>query len=86
MGLTQEVLGVVLVIQRQHVRELVLLVYQVQAVLDDRVVLETVLPDGKHHLNHVLDPFVDGRLVQDVPEALEYGWKNKGRRNSNLIF
>lgn len=77
LGLTEQVLGVVLVVQRQHVGELVLLVHQVQAVLDHGVVLETVFPDGEHHLNHVLDPFVNSRLVQDVPEALEYGWKNR---------
>lgn len=81
LGLTEDVLGIVFVIQRQHVCELVLLVHQVQPVLDHRVVLETVFPDGEHHLNHVLDPFVDGRLVQDVSEALKYGWKPRERWN-----
>lgn len=72
-GLTQDVLSVVLVVQRQHVGELVALIHQVQALWDHWMVFETVLPDGKHHLDHVLDPLIDGRLVQDVPEPLENG-------------
>lgn len=73
MCLTEDVLCVVLVIQRQHVGELVILLHQVQALGDHRVIFKTVLPDGEHHLNHVLDPLVDGRLVEDVPETLKYG-------------
>lgn len=73
LGLTEDVLCVVLVVKRQHVGELVFLVHQVQALWDHWMIFETVLPDGKHHLDHVLDPLINGRLMEDVPETLKYG-------------
>lgn len=76
-GLTEDVLWVVLVVQWQHVGELVLLVHQVQPLWDHWMIFETVFPDGEHHLDHVLDPLINGRLVEDVPETLKYGWKKK---------
>lgn len=73
LGLTEDVLSVVLVVQWQHVGELVFLVHQVQTVLDHWMIFEAVLPDGKHHLDHVLDPLINGRLMEDISEALKYG-------------
>lgn len=72
-GLTQDILRVVLVIQRQHVGELVFLFHQIQTVWDHWMIFEAVLPDGEHDLDHVLDPLIDGRLVEDISEALKYG-------------
>lgn len=77
LHLTKDVILVILVIQWQHVGELVVLVHQVQAFRDNRMIFEAVLPDGKHHLDHVLDPFVDGRFVEDIPETLKYGCKKE---------
>ena len=73
LRLTEDVFSVVLVLQGHHVGELLLLVHQVQAVRDHRVVFEAVLADCEHHLDHVLDTFVDGRLVKDVPQTLKDG-------------
>ena len=71
--LTQEVLGVVVVLQGEHVCELVFLLHQVQPIRDDGMVLEAVFANSEHHLNHVLHALVDFRLVEDVSQALKYG-------------
>lgn len=79
--LTEDILRVVLIIQRQHVGELIVFVHQVQALWNHWMILETVLPDGKHHLNHVLNPLINGRLVENVPETLKNSWKEKRKIN-----
>lgn len=67
LGLTEDVLCVVLIVQWEHVGELVFVIHQVQTLWDDWMIFETVLPDGKHHLDHVLDPLINSRLMEDIP-------------------
>lgn len=69
----QSVHRVNLVVQVHLVRNLVLLLDQIQLVPDRRVVLEPVPAHLEQHLDHVLHPLVDARLVQDGPKLLVDG-------------
>lgn len=53
--------------------ELVFFLHQVQTIWDDGMIFKPVLPDGKHHLDHVLDSLINLRLMEDVPKTLEDG-------------
>lgn len=70
--LTEDILCVVLILQWQHMGELIFFVHKVQTVWDYRMIFETILSDGKHDLNHVLDPLIDSRLMEDISETLKY--------------
>ena len=58
---------------------LVVLLYQIQLLRNTGVVLEAVLANLEHDLNHVLGPLVEGALVQDVSQSLEYRVYTAGR-------
>ena len=53
--------------------ELVILLHQVQLLRNARVVLEAILPDLEHDLDHVLGLHIQGALAQDMPQPLEDG-------------
>ena len=58
---------------------LVVLLYQIQLLRNTGVVLEAVLANLEHDLNHVLGPLVQGALVQHVSEPLKDGVDASGR-------
>lgn len=60
-------------------RNLLVLLDQVQSFGDDRVILELVPPDLEQDLDHVLDPLVDSSLVEDGPETLKHSVVRLGR-------
>lgn len=72
----QTVLDVNLAVEVDAVRDLILLLHQVELVLDGWVVLEAVLAHLEEHLNHVLHTLVDVCLVQDVPQLVPHGQRN----------
>ena len=51
------------VVQGDHVGVLIVLLHQVQLLRNAGVVLEAVLPDLEHDLDHVLSPLVEAGLV-----------------------
>lgn len=57
-----------LVVERDAVRDRIVLLDEIEAVRDDRVVLEAVATDLEQDLDHVLHALVDVRLVQDLTE------------------
>lgn len=61
-------------------RNLLVLLDQVQTLRDRRVVLVPVLADLKEHLDHVLHALVDRALVQHRAEALIHAVIRLGRR------
>ena len=67
------------VVQGYHVGELVVLLHQIKLLRNTGVVLEAVLSDLEHDLDHVLSPLVQGALVQDVSQSLEYRVYAAGR-------
>jgi hypothetical protein len=62
-----------LVIKTRPVRNLVFFLHQIQLLLHCNIVLVLVLPDLEQHLDHVLYPLVDVRLMQDTSELVVYG-------------
>ena len=76
------------VIQGDHVSKLIILLHKVELLGDARVVLEAVLPDLEHDLDHVLGPLVKRALVQHVPQPLEDGvdatWRHLAQLLSDL--
>ena len=62
-----------LVLQLNLVRDLLVLLHQVQTLWHDRVVLVLILAHLHEHLDHVLDPVGDCPFVQNSTEALVYG-------------
>ena len=52
-------------------RDLLLLLNEIQTLWQDRVVLVLVLPGLEQHLDHVLNPLLDVALVQDGSESFE---------------
>lgn len=69
----QTILNLKLVVQSRIVGDLILLLYQIQLVLDCRVVFVLVLSDLEQDLNHVLDSLVDISLVEDAAELIKDG-------------
>ena len=82
LGLFRFVVGVVgveiqvvfyfnFIIQADIMRDLILLLDQVQLFSDSRIVLESVLANDEQLFNDVLDASLNFALVQDGPEPLE---------------
>jgi hypothetical protein len=53
------------------VRDLLVLLYQIQTFGDNGIILEFVFPDLHKDFNHVLHSVTNRTLVQDGPEAFE---------------
>lgn len=52
-------------------RDLIVLLNQIQLLLDRWVVLVFVLPYLEKNLNHVLDPLIDVFLIKDAPKSIK---------------
>lgn len=69
--LTQALLDLQLVLEQDAVRDLLVLLDEVELLDQDRVVLEAVLADLEQDLDHEQHALLDGALVQDRAEALK---------------
>lgn len=68
---TEPFLHLQLLIQLNLMRNLLILLDQVEALGHDWVVFVLVLPNLHEHLNHILHPLADGPFVEDGAEAFE---------------
>lgn len=78
----EAVLRVNLIVQADAMRDLVFLFYQVQLFANRWVVLVLILAHLEQHFNHILNPLVDIRLMQDVPEPVK---DQKSNRRTHLL-
>lgn len=69
-------------------RDLLILLNQIQSLWNRRVVLVLVLPDLEQDLNHILTPLADRSLVKDGPETLKDGvvcfWTVFGQKEADF--
>lgn len=72
-SLTQALLHLQLVVQSDPMRDLLLLLHQIQPLRNCRVVLVLVLSHLEQHLDHVLAPLANGAFMEYRTESLEDG-------------